>query len=245
MAAPVLIKKYGNRRLYDTGESRYITLEELAEKVKRGADVRIIDAKSGEDLTQATLTQIVIESRGAARMLPVSLLTQLIRLGDDALAEFFGRYVTGALEVYLQARRGVQTVTSFNPLASLPFAATDALARMWMSSPLGGHSGPAGGYPPTGGGYPPYPNPYGNAYPPPPHGQPQAQPHSIDPRAVAPLADDDEFESDDGGDDDAAITDRGQANASELAALRREFEALKKTMRGDAPRRKKRPRRDS
>jgi hypothetical protein len=62
----------------------------------------------------------------------------MIRLSDDALAEFFSRYVTGALDLYLQAKRGVQSLASYNPLAQLPLAATDALARMWMASPFGG-----------------------------------------------------------------------------------------------------------
>jgi polyhydroxyalkanoate synthesis repressor PhaR len=132
---PVIIKKYGNRRLYDTGESRYITLEELAARIQRGADVHVLDARTDEDLTQATLTQIVIESRNAAKMLPVPLLTQLIRLGDDALAEFLGRYVTHALELYLQAKRGLQTAAAYNPFAGFPFATPDAFARMFMGAP--------------------------------------------------------------------------------------------------------------
>ena len=139
MAAPTLIKKYGNRRLYDTGDSRYVTLEELGAKVQAGTDVRVVDAKSGEDLTQATLTQLIIEGRGAAKLLPIPLLNQLIRLGDDALAEFFGRYVSGALELYLQAKRGAQAIAPFNPFAALPFSGGDALARMWMNSPFSGN----------------------------------------------------------------------------------------------------------
>lgn len=135
--SPTIVKKYGNRRLYHTGESRYVTLDELATKVRAGEDVQVVDAKSGQDLTQATLTQMIIEGRQLAKVLPVRLLTQLIRLGDDALAEFFGRYVTGALEVYLSAKRGAQAVSPYNPFAQIPFAATDALARLWMSSPLG------------------------------------------------------------------------------------------------------------
>ena len=107
---PVLIKKYGNRRLYDTGESRYITQDELAAAIKRGVDVRVVDAKTSEDLTQATLAQLVLENAHAARALPVALLTQLIRLDDDALVEFFGRYVTSALELYLTAKRGQAVV---------------------------------------------------------------------------------------------------------------------------------------
>ncbi len=137
MGPPTLIKKYGNRRLYDTGESRYITLEELSRKIQGGGDVRVIDAKTGEDLTQGTLTQIIIEGRGAARMLPVPLLVQLIRLGDDALAEFFGRHVSDALSVYLEIKRGASAVARYNPFATMPFAASDALARMWMGAGLG------------------------------------------------------------------------------------------------------------
>ena len=80
----MIVKKYSNRRLYDTSDSRYVTLEELAEKVRQGEDVRVVDAKTGEDLTAATLTQIIVEGRGAAKLLPVPLLTQLVRLGDSA-----------------------------------------------------------------------------------------------------------------------------------------------------------------
>ena len=135
--ASILIKKYGNRRLYDTSDSTYITLEELAAKIRAGTDVRVVDAQTGEDLTQVTLTQIVLETGNAAKFLPVQLLAQMIRLSDDALAEFFSRYVTGALDMYLQAKRGVQTLAAYNPLTQLPMAATDALTRMWMGSPFG------------------------------------------------------------------------------------------------------------
>lgn len=103
-----LIKKYSNRRLYDTDQSSYITLEELAEMIRAGHDVKVVDVKSGDDLTQATLAQIVVESRGAARMLPVPLLTQMIRMGDDALVEFMSQYMTFALQMYVQAKQGFQ-----------------------------------------------------------------------------------------------------------------------------------------
>jgi polyhydroxyalkanoate synthesis repressor PhaR len=126
----MLVKKYANRRLYDTEASRYVGLEELAEKIRRGSDVQVVDAQSGLDLTQATLTQIILESRGAAKLLPVPLLLQLIRMGDDALAEFFGRYLSGALELYLSAKHGAQTIAPYAPFATLPFQATNALARL-------------------------------------------------------------------------------------------------------------------
>jgi polyhydroxyalkanoate synthesis repressor PhaR len=126
----MVVKKYGNRRLYDTTESRYITLEELAERVRGGEDVQVVDAKSGKDLTQQTLAHIILESRGAAKLLPVPLLKQLVRMGDDALAEFFGMYLTSALELYLHAKQGAQAMMPYNPFAQMPFAATNALARM-------------------------------------------------------------------------------------------------------------------
>ena len=127
----MIVEKYSNRRLYDTEESRYMTLEELAAKIRAGADVRVVDAQTSEDLTAATLTQIVVEGRGAARLLPVPLLVQLIRMGDDALAEFFGRYMTWALEVYLRVKQGATAMAPYNPFVMAPFAATNALARMF------------------------------------------------------------------------------------------------------------------
>lgn len=126
----LVVKKYSNRRLYDTRKSGYITLEELADSVRAGEDVQVVDAKSGIDLTQATLAQIILDSRGAAKLLPVSLLTQLIRMGDEALAEFLGRYLSFSLEMYLSAKRGAQAVQPYFPLATLPFSATNAMARM-------------------------------------------------------------------------------------------------------------------
>lgn len=219
---PVLIKKYGNRRLYDTGESRYITQDELAAAIKRGTDVRVVDAKTNEDLTQATLAQLVLENAHAARALPVALLTQLIRLDDDALVEFFGRYVTSALELYLAAKRGVQSIAQSSPLMRVPLGATDALTRMWMQSPFGQAGGFAGfpGFPPGFTGAPPgYPGASGYEAEPPPSAPP--------PSAPPPPAND-------AGD--------------QLAAMRRELDELKQAMRGDGvgkPGAKRKPKRDA
>jgi polyhydroxyalkanoate synthesis repressor PhaR len=130
----MLIKKYGNRRLYDTESSRYITLDDLTEAIRGGAEARVIDAKSGTDLTQVTLTQIIMEGRGADKILPAPLLHQLIRLGDDALADFLGRYVQAALELYLTARKTTQSFMPFNPLV--------ALTQFANNTPFGGWNGP-------------------------------------------------------------------------------------------------------
>ena len=144
----MLVKKYGNRRLYDTDDSRYITLEELAGKVRAGSDVQVVDAKTHQDLTQATLMQIIVENRGAARMLPVPLLTQLLRMGDDALGEFFGRYMVAALEIYLQTRQGAPALTSYNPF-SLPFSTGETFGRLLQGIPWPGRSSAAPQQPQT------------------------------------------------------------------------------------------------
>ena len=215
---PVLIKKYGNRRLYDTGESRYLTLDELAAKIRSGHDVRVIDAKTNDDLTQATLAQMILESGTAARVLPVGLLTQLIRLGDDALGEFFSRYVSAALDLYLQGKRGAQQLAAYNPIAQLPINATDALARMFMGSMggMGGFPNPfAGGFPPQG---------YGPGY----AAAPQYARDAGPPPPPPPRVDADEPDADDSAPPDARPDAR-----DEMAAMRRELDELKRAMRGD------------
>ncbi len=111
----MIIKKYSNRRLYDTEASRYITLEELAERIRAGWDVQVLDAQNGEDLTQATLAQIILEGRGVSQLFSVPVLNQLIRMQDDALAEFFGRYVSWALEVFGRARQASSVFTQWTP----------------------------------------------------------------------------------------------------------------------------------
>ena len=130
----MLVKKYGNRRLYDTQSSRYITLEDLTNAIRDGAEAKVVDAKTGQDLTQATLTQIIMEGRGGDKILPAALLHQLIRLGDDALSDFLGRYVQAALELYLTAKKTTQSFMPFNPLV--------ALTQFANNTPFGGWGQP-------------------------------------------------------------------------------------------------------
>lgn len=128
----IIVKKYSNRRLYDTDLSRYVTMEELAERIRQGDDVRVVDAKSGEDLTQGVLAQIILESRGAAKLLPTSFLFQLIRMDDEDVALFMGRYLTWALEVYVQGKNATAQMGPFGALAHAPFQATSALAKLFQ-----------------------------------------------------------------------------------------------------------------
>lgn len=102
MPDPILLKKYANRRLYDTAGSRYVTLEEVAQMIKEGRTVKAEDAKSGEDVTAFILTQIVLESaRQKNILLPPPLLHAIIRYGDNRLNEFFGKHLEQIMENYL------------------------------------------------------------------------------------------------------------------------------------------------
>ena len=210
----LVVKKYPNRRLYDTAESRYITLEDLAARIKAGTDVLVQDATTGADLTQVTLTQIILESRGGARLLPVPLLLRLIRLGDEALAEFMGRYISWALEMYLQAQQGARALAPLNPLVNAPFAATNALARLVLGATKWGSSAAAS--PPPG----PPSYPVG--------GMPEAPPgeafHMPTGEEVAAAI---EAET-------AQVHGEVSGVADDVAHLRREIEALKRSMAGGA-----------
>jgi len=91
---PITIKKYANRRLYNTGTSTYVTLEDLATMVKQGENFVVYDAKTGEDLTRSILTQIIMEEDGKGRnLLPINFLRHLIRFYDDSLRAFLPRYL--------------------------------------------------------------------------------------------------------------------------------------------------------
>jgi polyhydroxyalkanoate synthesis repressor PhaR len=103
-----IIKKYSNRRLYDTGTSRYITRDELAKKIRGGSDVQVVDAKTGADLTGATLAQILIDDRQMAHVFPAAVLIQLIRMEDDELGEFCSRYMPAALTMFLHTQSNSQ-----------------------------------------------------------------------------------------------------------------------------------------
>ncbi len=98
----ITIKKYPNRRLYDTEKSSYVTLSDVAEMVRNGRQVRVIDAKTNENVTAFILTQIIMEHvKKKNSMLPVSLLHLIIRFGDDLLSEFFEKYLEQSIQTYL------------------------------------------------------------------------------------------------------------------------------------------------
>jgi polyhydroxyalkanoate synthesis repressor PhaR len=110
MAKPlIVIKKYENRRLYDTSSSRYVNLDDVAAMIREGREVQVLDAKSGEDLTRVTLTQIITEdAKDQPAGLPLELLRQLIIATDKAGQEFVMSYLKSAFDTYQKVRDVVQ-----------------------------------------------------------------------------------------------------------------------------------------
>jgi polyhydroxyalkanoate synthesis repressor PhaR len=105
----VTIKKYANRRLYDTESSSYITLDRLAEMVREGREFEVVDAKTGEDITRQVLTQIIVdeEARGST-MLPVNFLKQLIGLYGNSMQGMVPQYLEAAMEAFQRNQTAFQ-----------------------------------------------------------------------------------------------------------------------------------------
>jgi len=105
----VVIKKYANRRLYDTSHSRYINLEDIAALVRNGKEVQVVDAGTGGDITRVTLTQIIVEdAKGQPAGLPLELLRQLIVTTDHVGQEFIMWYLKSAFDSYQKVQSSLQ-----------------------------------------------------------------------------------------------------------------------------------------
>ncbi len=121
--APVVIKKYPNRRLYDTSSRRYVNLDDLAALIRHGNEIRVVDAKTGEDLTRVILTQIIVEdAKGQPTGLPLELLRQLIMASDHAGQEFIMWYLKSAFDAYGKVQEAVETrLSDVRSAALTPF----------------------------------------------------------------------------------------------------------------------------
>lgn len=120
---PVIIKKYANRRLYNTETSTYITLEDVRELVKRGEDFLVHDAKTGEDLTRQILTQIIFEQElNGQSVMPIGFLKRVIELYDDKISEMIPHYLENSMEAFTTNQEKVRsymdkTWGAYNPMS--------------------------------------------------------------------------------------------------------------------------------
>ncbi|MDE2924140.1 MAG: pesticin [Acidobacteriota bacterium] len=123
MTDPIVIKKYENRRLYDTHSSRYVNLDGVAELVRSGRDIQVVDSKTGEDVTRHVLTQIIVDgAKDPEHGPPLEFLRDLVRARDQAGRDFFQWYLKSAGEVY---ERMSETVRRS------PFAPDPSWMRLW------------------------------------------------------------------------------------------------------------------
>jgi len=138
----VLIRKYSDRRLYNTSASRYVKLEDIARMVREGMDVEVRDARSGKDLTSVILTLIIVEdARERQTALPLELLQQLVRASDRSTHEFLSWYLRSTLDLYRKAQESVRTRLSEAKSAvssPLEFVRHLLAGQPWPGVPEGG-----------------------------------------------------------------------------------------------------------
>ena len=126
---PIVIKKYANRRLYNTAKSSYVTLDDLSQMVRAGDDFKVFDAKSGDDITRSVLTQIIFEEEAKGHnMLPTNFLRQLIRLYGDALQGFVPGYLDSAMDTFSKNQEKMREAFG----TSQAMASFEAMARSNM-----------------------------------------------------------------------------------------------------------------
>jgi polyhydroxyalkanoate synthesis repressor PhaR len=151
---PVTIKKYANRRLYNTGTSTYVTLEDLASMVKGGQDFVVYDAKTGEDITRSVLAQIIFEqeNKEGQNLLPINFLRQLIRFYGDSMQMLVPRYLEVSLESLTREQEKFRQQMA-QAFGGTPFGALEEQARRNMEmferafamfAPFGRRGGQAG-----------------------------------------------------------------------------------------------------
>lgn len=130
----VVVKKYGNRRLYDTASSRYVNLDDIAALIRDGKEVQVIDAKTGRDLTRVTLTQIITEdAKEKPTGLPLELLRQLIIASDQVRQEFVMWYLKSAFDTYQKVQDAVKN--RLTEVESAIMSPVDMMKRFLTGNP--------------------------------------------------------------------------------------------------------------
>jgi len=131
---PVVVKKYANRRLYNTESSSYITLDNLAEMVRQGRDFVVYDAKSGDDITRGVLTQIIVEEEGKGQnLLPTNFLRQLIGLYGGSMQGLVPKYLEHAMSSFAQQQEQMRAAMQKTMGSLFPFGNIEDVGRQNMA----------------------------------------------------------------------------------------------------------------
>jgi polyhydroxyalkanoate synthesis repressor PhaR len=134
MADPRIIRKYANRRLYDTETSKHINREDVRKLIAAGTDIRVIDDASGDDITRDVLLQLVAEQeRGGRPVLSDAMLTHIIRFYEHPMQGMFGSWLQQSFETFLQQQKGLQEKMQ-DMIQSGPFAALQDMAAQNMEA---------------------------------------------------------------------------------------------------------------
>jgi polyhydroxyalkanoate synthesis repressor PhaR len=132
--SPVVVKKYANRRLYNTESSSYITLDNLAEMVRQGRDFVVYDAKTGDDITRGVLTQIIVEEEGKGQnLLPTAFLRQLIGFYGGSMQGLVPKYLEEAMSAFAQQQEQVRVAMQKTMGTLFPFGNIEEVGRQNMA----------------------------------------------------------------------------------------------------------------
>ncbi len=125
----LVIKRYGNRRLYNTETKSYVNYEELSKIVREGVDIKVVDSKSKEDVTKSVLIQMILEEeKNDKTVLPTDFLFQVLRSRNDSMQEFFRNHLTASYEAYLKTKE--QFDNQFRSVLEMAFSAPQALEKL-------------------------------------------------------------------------------------------------------------------
>lgn len=151
---PVVVKKYANRRLYNTESSSYITLDNLADMVRQGRDFVVYDAKTGDDITRSVLTQIIVEEEGKGQnLLPTAFLRQLIGFYGGSMQGLVPKYLEHAMSSFADQQEQIRATMQKTMGSLFPFGNMEEVGRQNMAmmerafslfAPFYGASGPGG-----------------------------------------------------------------------------------------------------
>lgn len=133
-----IIKKYPNRRLYDTEKSSYITLSEVHNIIKSGKDFKVVDAETGEDITRSILVQIIIEQEnGETPIFTTDMLTKFIRFYDDAAQNLFGEFLEKNMQMFTEQQKRFQEGMLDNPVTRMMQESTERNLKFWQDMQQG------------------------------------------------------------------------------------------------------------